>query len=138
MSKCREWRKGLEAQFELGAKVEAFAIVKGLTDFGVISEFQGSLQIFMQRQELQVFAQKVKETEEIMRRPPDTVRTGGANGGQAPDLVARWDAEPDGYAVTIINWWPEGCKIDPRTEYVEPEYPDLHPECQSVLKELEG
>lgn len=72
---------------------------------------------------------------------PDIVEAdhwGGAS-DRAPDLIARWtlrDAEGD-VRVTVRSLMPTGCKVDPRTAYLEAQEPKLHPECAAVLRELE-
>ena len=138
---CKQWRKEHARILETGEKLENFALQMGLEDFEVEAyRWENTLSQQILNESIQDFSARVKRLVDILGSA-DYVRT--ENNGtdiNAPTMLASWTVHD--FFVTITSREPQ-CKIDPRTEYIAPQYSSIpghntkiHPECQSVLEEL--
>lgn len=144
---CSKWREDLDATYRKGGDLEDLAHELGLTHFDARPQWgPPTLDLCSFNMTLQEFSDAVKATAEILGRPPDECKgenwLGQYADDQAPDLVALWKTEvkaggcgPVRIMVRALS--PKGCKVDPRTDFVEKQEQDLHPECKAVLASLE-
>lgn len=135
----KEWREAALAQIRLGRRLEKIARMTELP-FTVRPQWPG-LDWCVWNESLEDFSARVKT---VAARLGAADKVGaqhwlGAHDGNAPDLVAEWTTKDKAgdVRVTVRAMSPVGCKVDPRTEFVEAKSTALHPECVAVLKELE-
>lgn len=135
----RQWRERWQREFDAGERLEKIAEQHAEIPFECSPDY-GTPQIkwCAWGLTLQEFARRTKMVAAIFGAP-DTV-TGEHYGSAAsatstPPLEATWHR--DGYDIVVGTYSPTGCKLDPRSEFQEAKYPQIHPECAAVLKQLE-
>ena len=145
---CAEWREKLVKLRIRGEVLEAFARELGLVEFKVRADWWDmTIDQCEHGDTLQEFSSRVKATAEQLGKAPDTCKAGHFIGqyaaGEAPDLKASWefkrqfDGRETTFTVLVRSLSPKGCKVDPRTDYVEKQEQAIHPECKAMLASLE-
>lgn len=146
------WRDSLAQLQVLGEALESVAAERGLDGSFVIRPQWPGIDWVQTGHEhdgesLGVFSSKVREVSALLGAPASV--QGEAWISDKPDLVAKWklqDALPEQLShvlygrtvtVTVRVLSPSGCKLDPRVEPMSATEGVLHPECKSVLRELE-
>ena len=132
------WRKDIERQTKAGEQLEAIAKMHRDILFDCRVHWTPMCLDWCEHGDtLDSFSSRVKQVAARFG-PPDSVEGRhwmGAFDDAAPGLVATWKL--DAFVVMVRSLRPEGCKIDPRSNYEEAKTTNIHPECAAVLKELE-
>ncbi len=148
-SKVANWRKLHQTEGETCEALEAVAFRLRVHDLCEIRRgwTPPTLDDTEHSDSLEEFSARVRRMTEVLGRPPDSCAATGSGwgqwaDGQAPDLVARWSIEEsiehwDRVVIQVRVMTPRGCKVDPRTAFVEAQNQELHPECKAVLSDLE-
>lgn len=140
----RLWRDKLHEEFKTGERLEAIAEKHLGIPFEVRLWGTPTLDWSDWHLTLQDFSKRVGQVAQSLGRPPDKVNgehwLGCAGPDDVPDLVARWEYDAKdpakACAVMVRAFSPQGCKIDPRSEYVQEQGTTVHPACQAALEEL--
>jgi hypothetical protein len=134
----KRWRENVERWTRQGKALEAIAAQHPEIPFA-INPILNQFEWYEHNEDIQTFAARVEEVASIFGTPIK-VDTQGGNGEKAPDMRAVWERD-DGITVEVRSFRPN-CRTHPESEYVpevhvDAKFPDIHPECADVLKELE-
>jgi hypothetical protein len=156
------WRKPHQERGEKLSELEMLGYRLGLPEGFVCSQYEGLVwteyasaierkETDVERKTIHLFSERVKQIAELLNDAPKSVTGDLAYWDGSADLVARWSVKDMisgnevGVAVKIVG--SQDCKLidDPKdTRELKPEMVTprrrriLHPECASMLKELEG
>lgn len=138
MPTYKRWRKDWERWTREAEAVEAIAAQHPDIPFEV-ETISNTLTWNEFDEDIQTFSIRVRKVAAIFGAPT-TVRVVSETGTEttAPDMEALWSDDPK---IALRAFWPQ-CRIHPESEYIpavrtKGEYPEIHPECADVLKELE-
>lgn len=135
----RKWRERWQREFDAGERLEKIAEQYAEFPFECCVDFvPPQITWHAWGISLQEFARRVKLVAAIFGSPDEVKGEhwgAAASATAAPPLEATWHR--DGYDIVVGTYSPQGCKLDPRSEYQAAKNPQIHPECAAALKELE-